>query len=296
MVFFDHGCRGEDVVLLASSMDCEYYIRQAGIEQKCDVEDVARHYLKKGWKRGLDPSRWFSTTHYLELNKDVRESGVNPYLHYLKHGRKEGRHVFPSSWGDNLESIREIIRHSFDEEYYLSQCVGKEEINGDPILHYILYGWHKGYDPEPGFSTSYYLDSNPDVKESGVNPYLHYLEFGGEEGRLPRRRGGEEVKSTDLSSESEKSVEGLQHENSVLKENASRLRDLLDEWQKKYGEMKEERDEIYSRFVETERVAGELGSRIDFLENDLTAKDVAIGKMREEIDKLTKELESYREE
>lgn len=34
----------------------------------------------------------FDPFHYLELNPDVKEAGIDPYEHYLKHGEIEGRH------------------------------------------------------------------------------------------------------------------------------------------------------------------------------------------------------------
>lgn len=60
--------------------------------------DVARlgidpllHYLRHGWAEGRNPSPTFKTAVYLRENPDVRASGVNPLLHYILHGRKEMR-------------------------------------------------------------------------------------------------------------------------------------------------------------------------------------------------------------
>ena len=60
--------------------------------------DVARlgidpllHYLRHGWAEGRNPSPTFRTAAYLRENPDVRASGVNPLLHYVLHGRKEMR-------------------------------------------------------------------------------------------------------------------------------------------------------------------------------------------------------------
>ncbi len=49
------------------------------------------HYLMSGWKEGRDPSPRFSTTTYLLENEDVRKSGKNPLLHYAHFGHGEGR-------------------------------------------------------------------------------------------------------------------------------------------------------------------------------------------------------------
>jgi GT2 family glycosyltransferase len=49
------------------------------------------HYLMSGWKEGRDPSPRFSTVTYLLENADVRTSGKNPLLHYAHFGNEEGR-------------------------------------------------------------------------------------------------------------------------------------------------------------------------------------------------------------
>lgn len=55
--------------------------------------DGFRHYSSIGWRLGLDPTTWFSTVEYLELNPDVATAGVNPFIHFLKRGSREGRRL-----------------------------------------------------------------------------------------------------------------------------------------------------------------------------------------------------------
>lgn len=56
--------------------------------------DPCTHYYYKGWKKGISPSYKFSTKHYLENNPDVKNSGINPLLHYLKYGQYENRKIY----------------------------------------------------------------------------------------------------------------------------------------------------------------------------------------------------------
>lgn len=56
----------------------------------------AEHYLTQGWKEGHDPSPYFSTNEYLRTYPDVAEAGINPLLHYIYSGKKEGRKAFPA--------------------------------------------------------------------------------------------------------------------------------------------------------------------------------------------------------
>ncbi|MFC0632422.1 hypothetical protein [Brevundimonas balnearis] len=53
--------------------------------------DAAIHYLTVGWREGADPSPDFGTVQYLDVHQDVREAGVNPLVHYVRHGRAERR-------------------------------------------------------------------------------------------------------------------------------------------------------------------------------------------------------------
>lgn len=71
----------------------------------------------------------------------------------------------------------------FDPSWYLKKYTDVLLDGGDPILHYLNYGYKEERDPSPYFSTSRYLIENPDVKENGVNPLVHYIKYGMNEGR-----------------------------------------------------------------------------------------------------------------
>gem|GEM_PF-644418 len=54
---------------------------------------AARHYLREGTARGMNPGPLFDGGWYLANNADVAEAGLNPLLHYLNSGRAEGRPI-----------------------------------------------------------------------------------------------------------------------------------------------------------------------------------------------------------
>ncbi|NNE79002.1 MAG: glycosyltransferase [Silicimonas sp.] len=58
--------------------------------------DHFAHFMGPGWRQGRDPAKWFSVEQYLRDNRDVAESGQNPFVHYLLTGCREGRRVTPS--------------------------------------------------------------------------------------------------------------------------------------------------------------------------------------------------------
>ena len=58
-------------------------------------ENPLAHYLRKGWREKKNPSQEFDTAWYLQRYADVQNAGVNPLLHFLAHGRAEGRLAKP---------------------------------------------------------------------------------------------------------------------------------------------------------------------------------------------------------
>ena len=55
------------------------------------------HYLVDGAREGRDPGPEFNTRWYVAENADVLRSGVNPLVHYVRHGYIEGRRPAPES-------------------------------------------------------------------------------------------------------------------------------------------------------------------------------------------------------
>jgi hypothetical protein len=53
--------------------------------------DPVLHYLRQGWREGRDPGPRFATRYYLEANPDVARAGINPLVHYIRAGQREGR-------------------------------------------------------------------------------------------------------------------------------------------------------------------------------------------------------------
>jgi hypothetical protein len=76
--------------LIAEEFDAKFYaaMYQAAAEA---AQSAIDHFMETGWQLGFDPNADFSCTYYLDKNPDVRDGGINPFLHYLRSGRSEGR-------------------------------------------------------------------------------------------------------------------------------------------------------------------------------------------------------------
>ena len=76
-----------------SFYDSHYYARQHESWEATQFGFV--HYMELGWRRLRNPSLEFNTAWYLNTYPDVAVSGVNPLLHFVLHGREEGRQPVP---------------------------------------------------------------------------------------------------------------------------------------------------------------------------------------------------------
>lgn len=93
--------------------------------------DPYLHFLRTGWRQGKNPNPLFDTAWYLANNEDVRRAGVNPLVHYVESGAAEGRDPHPD----------------FDGSAYLADLPDTAAAARiDPMLH--LLALSKGH-PRP---------------------------------------------------------------------------------------------------------------------------------------------------
>ncbi len=81
--------------------------------------------------RAIKKNHLFDYDYYLKNNDDVKQSGINPIIHYLYYGYKEGRN--PSS--------------TFDGNYYLKKNSDIKNSNLNPLVHYSLHGKKRDGNP-----------------------------------------------------------------------------------------------------------------------------------------------------
>jgi glycosyltransferase involved in cell wall biosynthesis len=127
------------------------------------------HWLIAGWREGRNPNPLFDIHWYLELYADVRKADTNPLLHYLQAGANQGRQPHPL----------------FDTRWYLDHHKDAADSGINPLAHYLRSHPSERRDPHPLFNSAWYLDQHGDVEDDGVNPLVHYLCWGADAGRDP---------------------------------------------------------------------------------------------------------------
>jgi hypothetical protein len=171
--------------------------------------DLLDHYLTTGWRTGHDPCSLFDTSWYLEQNRDVVDTGINPFAHYVDFGWAEGRdpspvfntnwylHYFPGrgTWSpDPMTHFRlggwESGRGPhplFDLDWYLTQMAQRAlpKCDGDPLTHFLEMGWRHNLDPNPLFDCEWYRSAHPDLDSVGLDPLTHYVLRGAAAGDDP---------------------------------------------------------------------------------------------------------------
>lgn len=168
---------------------------------------------------GFNPSEdVFFKEGYLVEYPDVEESGADPWVHYVKRGKQEGRdnglhpsvdvfdsfkyylmflncNILPSvTWKDYVQRYAKKYRYAtdilvvknsvfFDEDWYKANYSEIDFSKITPAEHYLYEGWKQGKSPSLDFSTNEYLSHYPDLKNSDICPLLHYEKSGRLEGR-----------------------------------------------------------------------------------------------------------------
>jgi len=91
----------EDSGLFDKSWYTERYLQESEYEM-----DPIEHYLIYGANIGYNPSQRFNSRGYRSINHDLRNADINPLLHYIQHGRLEGRQANRETRSDEVKEFR----------------------------------------------------------------------------------------------------------------------------------------------------------------------------------------------
>ncbi|MEP5199744.1 MAG: hypothetical protein ABJQ66_10030, partial [Paracoccaceae bacterium] len=166
--------------VIAKDFDAGFYRSQHGVPEGSD-KDLLLHYIESDYSEMLNPNTHFDSQFYLLTSRDVAETGINPFYHYVTWGRKEGRSANEAE--DAEKAVMAAISDHFDAVFYADQRGAPKGDFQDLLAHFAATGHESRLSPNAHFDCRYYLASNADVRESGVNPFYHYLCWGRAEGR-----------------------------------------------------------------------------------------------------------------
>ena len=117
--------------------DIEFYKNQLPKEDSEKIKNIGdclQHYCIEGWKIGIDPSPLFDTNNYFSKYPDIKESGLNPMVHFFKFGIQEGRFSM-----DDIHFMRktaDIKKVSFLHPPKLTQAVEQKKFG---VFLHIFY-------------------------------------------------------------------------------------------------------------------------------------------------------------
>ncbi len=185
-----------EIVKKSPLFDRKWYLAQ-NPDVKSKKMGAAKHYVKKGWKEGRNPSQEFDGNEYLAEFPELREKNWCPLFHYML----QNPHLLPktSLLEEILNKIDKITNRYngkskdyiliakskyFNKRWYLKTYPDVKKSGMDPIEHYLKYGWKDGRNPSKLFNGEEYFNIYEDVKKAKINPLLHYEKFGKKENRL----------------------------------------------------------------------------------------------------------------
>ena len=140
------------IIKCSGLFDKLYYLLNNPDVRQEDINPLM-HYIKVGWREGRNPSGQFNTKSYLDEHPELKGSDVTPLVHFIINNPKKKRSL--------VDSIKTQLRYIY--EYLLLKRSGL-------------------------FDSSYYLQTYDDVRRADVNPLMHFIKLGWREGRNPSKK------------------------------------------------------------------------------------------------------------
>ncbi|MCI0501190.1 MAG: glycosyltransferase, partial [Epsilonproteobacteria bacterium] len=93
------------------------------------------------WREGRNPSSVFDTNFYLESYPDVRDAGINPLVHFIRHGSKEGRSTHSQNSIvivhkiSKIKKLMTIAKHAKNNPHLIKKFI--KEVKSKSLKHTI---------------------------------------------------------------------------------------------------------------------------------------------------------------
>lgn len=194
----------EEIEFIENSKEFQkHWYRRQYLSNDFPLEHAVKHFVLFGAQSGLNPTPFFDTKYYLLSNSDIAEANIDPYCHYLRFGKREGRSSKPInniqqidklglvkdySMSPSVEATVSVIVESqlFDLIWFNDSYDFSFESQEIAVLYYLLFGLIDGLDPSPTFSTAFYQKEHDDVRALNMNPLFHFAKYGQGEARATK--------------------------------------------------------------------------------------------------------------
>ncbi len=97
--------RHREILKESDLFDSEWYKEEYLIPRN-NLMDPIDHYLIFGANLGYNPGPDFNSQAYRSNNHDLRNAAINPLIHYIRHGRFEGRHATKENRDNEIKNFR----------------------------------------------------------------------------------------------------------------------------------------------------------------------------------------------
>jgi len=144
--------------------DAQFYLATNPDVQESGMDPLV-HFLRHGWKEGRDPSHGFRIEDYLQNNPDVRGAGVNPLVHFLEFGLAEGRN-FRSPGTNASQSEHDTHSHARRPLALQPSSSTTNEVSGDDERLALRRLWAHAGAEQKMTRTSLILGYDPPVAQS----------------------------------------------------------------------------------------------------------------------------------
>jgi glycosyltransferase involved in cell wall biosynthesis len=167
-----------DAVDRSGLFDDQFYARVSGAEG--NRRELVRHYLMYGESELLSPSGDFDIVFYRLANPDVVKNGMSPLLHYIRHGRPEGR--YPNQKRLSVDVAKIEATGLFDHRLFSHRYKAVGSSGLTDVEFYLM-----GDVVLPGnafFDEEFYVDAYEDARDYPGKPLLHYIAVGMRQSRV----------------------------------------------------------------------------------------------------------------
>jgi hypothetical protein len=135
--------------------DAAWYLRQNPDVRESGLDPLV-HFCRYGWREGRRPNAYFNPIWYLDRNPDVRAAGTNPLLHYAQYGDREGRRPVPH----------------FDPAWYRNAYT----IEANTLTHFLAQRSSGRFAPVPELWAVPHLTRYRDDSAAREDPFARYLD------------------------------------------------------------------------------------------------------------------------